>query len=75
MGSRIHHLRLWKNPTIAGFIAYYNFVRPHMGLGDRTLAEAVGIKITGRDKWMTIIGNVGLHRLAATRRAADATVA
>ena len=63
------------SPTIAGFITYYNFIRPHMGLGDRMPAEAAGIKITGHDKWMTIIGNAGLHRLAAARRAADATAA
>ena len=46
-----------------------------MGLGGRTPAEAAGIKITGHDKWMTIIANAGLHRLAAARRAADATAA
>ena len=38
-------------------------------------AEAAGIKITGHDKWMTIIGNAGLYRPTAARRAADATAA
>ena len=44
-----------------------------MDLGGRAPAEAAGIKITGHGKWMTIMGNAGLHRLAAARRAADAT--
>ena len=34
-----------------------------MGLDGRTPAEAAGIKIVGRDKWMTIIGNAGMYRL------------
>ena len=68
-------IKMAGSPTIAGFITHYNFVRPHMGLGGRTPAEAAGIKITGHDKWMTIIGNAGLHRLAAARRAADVTAA
>ena len=56
-------------------VSLYNFIRPHMGLGGRMPAETVRIKITGHDKWMTIIGNTGLHRLAAARRAVDATAA
>ena len=56
-------------------MSLYNFIRPHMDLGGRMPAEAAGIKITGHDKWMTIIGNADLHRLAAARRAADATAA
>ena len=54
---------------------HYNFVRPHMGLDGRTPAEAAGIKIVGRDKWMTIIGNAGMYRLAEARRTANAPAA
>ena len=68
-------IKMAGSPTIAGFITYYNFIRPHMGLGGRTPAGAAGIRITGHDKWMTIIGNAGLYRLAAARRAADAAAA
>ena len=53
---------------MSGFVMHYNFVRPHMGLDGRTPAEAAGIKIVGRDKWMTIIGNTGMYRLAEKRR-------
>ena len=68
-------IKMAGSPTIAGFMTYYNFVRPHTGLGGRTPAGAAGIRITGHDKWMTIIGNAGLYRLAAARRAAGATAA
>ena len=53
----------------------YNFVRPHMGLDGRTPAEAAGIKIVGRDKWMTIIGNAGMYRLAEERRTTNVPAA
>ena len=47
-------------PLIAGFFVYYNFVRPHSSLNERTPAEAAGIIIHGVDKWRTIIGNASL---------------
>lgn len=59
-------------PTMSGFVMHYNFVRPHMGLDGRTAAR---IKIVGRDKWMTIIGNAGMYRLAEERRTANAPAA
>ena len=53
--------------TIAGLIIHYNFIRPHMSLGGRTPAEAAGVSIAGRDKWMTIIGNASLYNRATSR--------
>ena len=45
-----------KNPTLLGLlIIYHNFMRPHMGLDSRTLAETAGIAILYPDKWCTII--------------------
>lgn len=34
---------------------YYNFVRPHMGLGGATPADAAGIGIDGENKWMALL--------------------
>jgi putative transposase len=47
-----------KNPTSAlafldGFFAYYNFIRPHRGLGDKTPAEVAGIEY-GVKSWDAI---------------------
>ena len=48
------------SPLITGFFVYYNFVRPHSSLNERTPAEAAGIIIHGDDKWETILGNASL---------------
>ena len=45
------------SPIIDGMRVYHNFVRPHMGLKDKTPAEAAGIRVDGKDKWLTIIQN------------------
>ena len=39
------------------FLLYYNYIRPHSGIGGKTPAEAAGITIRGRDKWRTLIQN------------------
>jgi transposase-like protein len=42
---------------IDGYRIFHNYVRPHMGLGGKTPAEAAGIEVKGSDKWLTIIQN------------------
>lgn len=44
-------------PIISGLQIFHNYIRPHMGLNDRTPAEAAGIDVQGQDKWLTIIQN------------------
>jgi len=44
-------------PILTGMQIYHNYVRPHMALDGKTPAEACGIKIKGKDKWMTLIQN------------------
>jgi len=34
---------------------YYNFIRPHMGLDGRTLADAAGIGVVGENRWMELL--------------------
>lgn len=46
-----------------GFRAYYNLVRPHMGLGGLTPAEMVGIPIPeGGNRWMALIEEAAARR-------------
>jgi putative transposase len=45
------------SPILAGYQIFHNYVRPHMGLEGKTPAEAAGIEIKGKNKWITIIQN------------------
>lgn len=45
------------SPLINGYMIYHNYVRPHMGLDNKTPAEKCGIEIKGKDKWKTLIEN------------------
>jgi putative transposase len=40
-----------------GIRIYYNMIRPHMALNGKTPAEKCGIKIEGKNKWLTLIQN------------------
>ena len=44
-------------PIIKGYQLYHNFLRPHEGLDGKTPAEVCGIKVEGKNKWLTIIQN------------------
>jgi putative transposase len=45
------------SPLLKGIQIYHNYIREHDGLNGQTPAEKCGIKIEGKDKWMTIIQN------------------
>jgi hypothetical protein len=36
---------------------YHNFIRPRMGLGGKTAAEAAGIEVEGENRRLTLIQN------------------
>jgi transposase-like protein len=42
---------------LPGMQIYHNFIREHEGLDGKTPAEACGIVIEGKNKWMTLIQN------------------
>ena len=45
-----------ENPALMFlFIIHYNFIRPHMGINNKTPAEAMGIRVDGIDKWLTLL--------------------
>ena len=46
-----------ETPIIPGYQIYHNYVRPHEALDGKTPAEACGIEIQGKNKWITLIQN------------------
>jgi len=45
------------SPILAGYQIYHNYIKPHKALDNRTPADAAGIEIKGKDKWLTLIQN------------------
>jgi transposase-like protein len=44
-------------PILSGYQIFHNYIRPHEGLNGKTPAEACGITIQGKNKWLTLIQN------------------
>lgn len=44
-------------PILTSMQIYHNYVRPHDGLKGEIPAEVAGIKVEGKNKWMTIMQN------------------
>ncbi len=45
------------SPILTGYQIFHNYIRPHMALEGETPADRVGIKVEGKNKWLTIIQN------------------
>ena len=45
------------SPIITGMGIHHNFIRNHMGLDGKTPAQACGIDVKGKNKWITLIQN------------------
>jgi len=50
-------LKKTDTPIIAGYQIFHNYMRAHEALEGKTPAEACGIKVEGKNKWITIIQN------------------
>jgi transposase-like protein len=50
------------SPILEGYQIYHNYIRPHIALEGKTPAEAAGIEVKGRDKWLTIIQNASKNK-------------
>jgi hypothetical protein len=50
------------SPLLKGLQIYHNYVRPHMGLNGETAAGKAGIRVEGKDKWLTIIQNASKQK-------------
>lgn len=42
---------------IEGYQLFHNYIRTHQGLDGKTPADLCGIKIKGKNKWITLIQN------------------
>ena len=49
-------------PILTGYQIFHNYIRPHESLEGKTPAEACGIKINGKNKWLTIIQNASRYK-------------
>jgi transposase-like protein len=45
------------SPILEGYEIFHNYIRPHQALKGKTPAEAAGIEVRGKNKWITIIQN------------------
>ncbi len=50
-------LKIDDTTVLKGYQIYHNYIRPHEALKDKTPAEACGITIEGKNKWITLIEN------------------
>jgi transposase-like protein len=68
--DRMKVMRSFKSmetPILTGQQIFHNFIRPHTALEGKTPAEACAIKITGEDKWKTLIQNAKVNEGKETK--------
>jgi putative transposase len=53
-------LKTKETPILVGAQIFHNYIRPHEGLEGKTPAEACGIKVEGKNKWLTLIQNASI---------------
>jgi hypothetical protein len=51
-----------RTPILQGYQLYHNFIREQEALGNKTPAEACGIKVEGNNKWLTMIQNASKNK-------------
>ncbi len=52
-----------ESPIFKGSQIFHNYFRPHMSLeGQKTPAEACGVKGEGSNKWITLIQNASMEK-------------
>jgi len=50
-------LKTTDTAILKGYQLFHNYIRPHSALDGKTPAEACGIKVEGKNKWLTLIQN------------------
>lgn len=51
-----------ETPILTGYQIFHNYIRAHEGLEGKTPAEACGIKVEGKNKWLTLIQNASQRK-------------
>jgi putative transposase len=59
-------LKRRRTTILQGMQIYHNFFREHEGLDGKTPADACGIKIEGKNKWITLIQNAQKNKTVHT---------
>jgi len=55
-------LKTKDTPILTGYQIFHNYIGRHDGLEGKTPAEACGIKVQGKNKWLTLIQNASNER-------------
>jgi hypothetical protein len=50
-------LKTKETPILSGYQIFHNYLRGHEALKGKTPAEACGIMVQGKNKWITLIQN------------------
>lgn len=53
----ICELKKARTAILRGYQIYHNYIREHEALDGKTPAEACGITVEGKNKWLTLIQN------------------
>jgi len=60
-------LKTKETPILIGYQIFHNYIRGHEGLEGKSPAEACGIKVKGKNKWITLIQNASSRKLNPER--------
>jgi transposase-like protein len=67
-------LKTKETPILTGYQIFHNYIRGHEGLDGKTPSEACGIKIEGKNKWLTLIQNAShVHKMGEITPARTST--
>jgi len=58
----VRGLKMLDTPILTGYQIYHNYMRSHESFNGETPAERCGIKIEGKNKWLTIIQNASKEK-------------
>jgi putative transposase len=50
-------LKKRRTVMLSGYQLFHNYIRGHEALNGKTPAEAYGIRVDGKNKWLTLIQN------------------
>jgi len=64
-------LKTKETPILKGYQIFHNYIRGHEGLEGKTPSEACGIKVEGKNKWLTLIQNASKRNSRSLRKLSE----